>query len=34
MTEAAQQPNTNSVVNYSGGNTEGLTMVVHVKKNG
>jgi hypothetical protein len=32
MTESAQQPNTNSVVNYSGGNTEGLTMVVHVKK--
>ena len=32
MTDAAQQPNTNSVVNYSGGNTEGLTMVVHVKK--
>lgn len=32
MTEAAQQPNTNSVANYSGGNTEGLTMVIHVKK--
>ncbi|WP_278558899.1 XkdQ/YqbQ family protein [Acidaminococcus intestini] len=32
MTEAAQQPNTNSVVNYSGGNTDGLTMVVHIKK--
>lgn len=30
--QKVQQPNSSSVVDFSGGNTDGLTMVVHVKK--